>query len=99
MGLVATNHQQYQGEGMPSIKDLPCWEIMECDPEASCAARDNPELDCWTLARNARDYRVEFDVCRDCIVYMVKNDKLVISAGEISSVRRELGHQVCRLAS
>lgn len=81
---------------MPSIKDLPCWEIMSCSDTENCPARKNTELACWELVRELADYRVEFDICPDCIVYVVKNTDITLSAHEIREARAE-GHGSCMM--
>lgn len=83
---------------MPSIKELACWEIMCCDDSLNCPARQNPERPCWSIAREIVDYRAEFDICCDCIVFMVKNDIVVLSAKDISKVRGERQSCSCALS-
>jgi hypothetical protein len=48
------------------------------------------------MVRELSDYRVEFDICPDCIVYVVKNTNLSLSAQEINQVR-EKGNGSCML--
>ncbi len=81
---------------MPSIKDLPCWEIMNCSDTGNCPARKDTKRSCWEIARELSDYRAEFDICPDCIVYVVKNTNLSLSAHEINQAR-ENGHSSCVL--
>lgn len=82
---------------MPSIKNMPCWEIMNCNGSENCPAKQNTQHSCWELVRELGDYRAEFDICPDCIVYVVKNTDIVLSAHEINQIRLK-GNGSCLLA-
>lgn len=84
---------------MPSIKELACWEIMGCDDSLNCPARQDPHRPCWSIAKEIFDYRTGFDICRDCIVYVVKNDLLVLSAHDIDEIRGDSTSCTCSLSS
>ena len=72
-----------------SLRDMHCWEIIGCQETANCPARQHPEIPCWELARDLGDYRSVFKICRDCIVYMVKNDTIELSDEEIQSIVKQ----------
>lgn len=76
--------------------ELPCWEIMKCDGSENCPARQQPERDCWDIASELDDYRSAFNICKDCIVYMLKQGDSVFSEQEIKNIMEEKG--VCALA-
>ncbi len=63
---------------------LPCWDIMNCNPDKICPARQNTEKPCWEIAEEFDDYRKAFNVCVDCIVYLLKNGNSVLSEKEIN---------------
>ncbi len=76
---------------MPSIKDLPCWEIMNCgSSRRNCPARKDTKQACWEIVKELSDHRTEFDICPDCIVYMVKNTNLFMSTREINQAREKV---------
>ena len=76
---------------MAAIKDLACWEIMNCGSiKGNCPAKQGTEQPCWEIVRELADHRVEFDICPDCIVYMVKNTNLSLSTQEINQVREKV---------
>lgn len=81
---------------MPSLKGLPCWQIMNCNAECKCKTDGNRERDCWEVAKEHEDYRTGFDVCADCIVFMVKKGTITLSAHEINEVRTAV-HSTCVL--
>jgi hypothetical protein len=65
---------------MGSLNDFYCWEIMQCDKSRNCSARDNPNKPCWEIANEKNDdYRNLFNICRDCIVKILKTDNTVLS--------------------
>jgi hypothetical protein len=67
--------------------DCFCWEIMQCDKSKNCPARQNPEKPCWEIASEKDDdYRNVFNICRDCIVHVLKSDTSVLSNLEIKNI-------------
>jgi len=71
---------------MGSRSNLYCWEIMQCENPEGCPARMNSEKPCWEIASEADDYRMVNNICRDCIVYVLKADNSVLSKQEIKKV-------------
>lgn len=71
---------------MTPNSDLPCWEIMKCKSTESCPARQESGKSCWDIARELDDYRSAFNICQDCIVYMLKNGNSVLSEKEVKSI-------------
>lgn len=69
-----------------ALRDMHCWEIIGCQGTENCPARKHPEIPCWELAQDLDDYRSVFKICRDCIVYMVKNETIVLSDEEKQSI-------------
>jgi len=65
------------------MKNLACWEIMNCHDEA-CVARTMPEKECWEIVAELEDYRAGFNICADCLVYVVKSGSVVLSDQEIA---------------
>ncbi len=57
---------------MGSRSDLFCWEIMQCENSSNCPARKNPEKNCWEIASELDDFRNASNICRDCIVHLLK---------------------------
>jgi len=71
---------------MEPKSDWPCWEIMKCEGTENCPARKRPDLDCWEIAGEMDDYRKAFNICKDCIVYMLKADNSVLSKQEMKAI-------------
>lgn len=73
--------------------DWPCWEIMKCQPEQTslCPAyqADQP---CWEVMGEIDTFF--FNVCRDCIVYVVKQKDSIFSQEEILSIMNQKGVNV-----
>jgi hypothetical protein len=66
--------------------EWPCWEIMKCKGTEDCPARQQPERHCWEIARDLDDYRSAFNICQDCIVFMLKNGNSVLSEKEVQTI-------------
>ena len=75
---------------MSNNKDWPCWEIMKCNPENAkqCPAY-NP---CWEVMRKIDAY--SFNICRDCIVYVIKQKDSIFSKEEIMDIMHQKGVDV-----
>lgn len=70
--------------------DWPCWEIMKCNPENAdqCPAFKSKKP-CWEVMRKLDTY--SFNICRDCIVYLVKQKDSIFSQEEIQSIMNQKG--------
>jgi hypothetical protein len=66
--------------------DWPCWEIMKCEGTEDCPARRRPDLNCWEIANEMDDYRKAFNICKDCIVYMLKAENTVLTKQEVHNI-------------
>jgi hypothetical protein len=66
--------------------DWPCWEIMKCEGTEDCPARKRPDLNCWEIANEMDDYRKAFNICKDCIVYMLKAENTVLTQQEVRNI-------------
>jgi hypothetical protein len=71
---------------MEPKSDWPCWEIMKCEGTESCPARKHPDQPCWEIAGEMDDYRKAFNICKDCIVYMLKADNSVLTKQEMKAI-------------
>jgi hypothetical protein len=69
--------------------DWPCWEIMKCEGTEDCPARKHPDQNCWEIAREMDDYRKAFNICKDCVVYMLKADNSVLSKQEMQTILKQ----------
>ena len=72
--------------------DWPCWEIMKCEGTEDCPARKRPDLNCWEIANEMDDYRKAFNICKDCIVYMLKSDSSVLTKQEVQTIMNRKGN-------
>jgi len=59
---------------------------MKCEGTDDCPARKSPELNCWDIASEMDDYRKAFDICKDCIVYMLKAEDTVLTKQEMQTI-------------
>ncbi len=81
-----------------------CWEFMNCD-NLDCPARCEPETPCWEIAKRDEAYHNVSNTCRDCIVYLLKEETSVLSIKKVQNIVKQrglwenigTGHQVCFL--
>ncbi|MGW8287174.1 MAG: hypothetical protein ACWGOD_02955 [Desulfobulbales bacterium] len=59
---------------------------MKCEGTEDCPARKRPDLNCWEIANEMDDYRKAFNICKDCIVYMLKAENSVLSKQEVQNI-------------
>ena len=65
-----------------------CWQITQCGSEESCLAwrqglEDRP---CWEVAQELDDYRSALNVCKDCIVFVSKENTAALSEEEVREI-------------
>jgi hypothetical protein len=71
---------------MGSRSNCYCWEIMQCDESEKCSARIDPEKPCWEIIAELGDYRSACDICRDCIVHVLKTEIPVLTHREVKYI-------------
>ena len=69
--------------------EWPCWEIMKCEGTEDCPARKSPGENCWEIAREMDDYRKAFNICKDCVVYMLKAENTVLTELEMQTILKQ----------
>lgn len=75
-----------RGMSMSSFKKQKCWEIMNCEESDNCPARQFPDTPCWEISRNLDTSHEFFKVCEECIVYILKSDKQVLTENELNEI-------------
>lgn len=80
---------------MSADKDWPCWEIMKCNPENAkqCPAYKSPSP-CWEVMQKIDAY--SFNICSDCIVYVIKQKDSIFSHEEILDIMNQKGVDVTK---
>ena len=70
---------------MSISSELKCWEITGCD-HLDCLARSEPDKPCWQIAKRIGAFRDVSNTCRDCIVYLLKNEAAAAGRKEIEEI-------------
>lgn len=70
------------------MKELPCWAIMNCESR-TCVTREQDDQACWEIVQGLEDYRAEFNICPDCLVYVLKTESLAFSPHDLSQLASE----------
>ena len=76
---------------MATSNNLRCWEITKCENSRNCLARRHPEIKCWDHASQLDDYRRAFDVCSDCLVYLLNGTGAELSDPEVKDILAKRG--------
>lgn len=71
---------------MSAITEMRCWEIMRCSGSEECPARLFADIPCWELAKIIGTNQSVLDVCRDCIVYIVKANGPILTESELEEI-------------
>ena len=87
---------------MVSYPNSKCWKIMNCD-NLDCPARREPEIPCWEIARRGGAYHNVSNTCRDCVVYLLKDETSILSINKLQNIIKQreylkifgAGHQGC----
>ena len=70
---------------MVSYPNYKCWEIMKCG-NLNCPARLEPETPCWEIAKRIEAFNNISNTCKDCIVYILKEEAHVLSKKELHNI-------------
>jgi len=62
-----------------------CWEVMNCD-NLDCPARLEPEIPCWEIARRGEAYHNISNTCRDCVVFLLKDETSIFSIKKLQNI-------------
>lgn len=72
------------------MKSLPngrtCWEVMKCRRTDDCPARENPARTCWEIAGVHDCPNYASNICRDCIVFLLRNEQHIFSEEELCAL-------------
>jgi len=50
--------------------------------------KEYQEKSCWEMAREHGDFRSVFNICEDCIVFMLRNGTTIFSEKELRSIEK-----------
>ena len=67
-----------------------CWEIMDCD-NSDCQGMREPETPCWEIAKREGSFHNITNTCRDCLVYIIKEDRTAISSQALQNILMQKG--------
>ena len=70
---------------MDTYSDLKCWEILKCE-NLDCQARSEPDMPCWTIAKEVTAFHNVSNTCTDCIVYLLNKGKYILNSTEIQNI-------------
>ena len=62
------------------------WEFNECKGVVGFSTKEYSEKPCWEMASEVDDFRSAFNICEDCIVFLLKNGTTLLSEKEIRSI-------------
>ena len=65
-----------------------CWQITLCGNEEDCFAwqEGRGNRPCWEVAQELDDYRSALNVCKDCIVFISKENVDALSEEEVREI-------------
>ncbi len=72
--------------------EWPCWEIMKCDEDKKCPAKENSTKMCWEIVRE--NSSCSFNICADCLVYICRQKDCQFTREEILSIMAQKGIDV-----
>ncbi|MFH1020372.1 MAG: hypothetical protein V1782_07145 [Pseudomonadota bacterium] len=84
---------------MTTADEWHCWQITHCGNEDNCLAGKQglkENRPCWEVAQELDDYRSALNVCKDCIVFISKENSAALSEAEVQEIM--VGKIECVLA-
>ena len=82
---------------MGSRGDWFCWEIMLCKNPENCPAKANPYKPCWEIAQELDNDFHTLNVCKDCIVRLIKEKNPVLSNQELFEILKVRAEKIVAL--
>lgn len=67
-------------------RELRYWQKMKYQGMNDLLKKENQGKPCWEVARELGDFRSAFNVCKDCIAFVLKNDTTLLSEEEVHSL-------------
>ncbi len=78
-------------DDMVANSALRYWGIKKCKEVVDFSTKEYPEKSCWEMASEVGDFRSAFNICEDCIVYLLKSGTTLLSEKKIFSIgKREV---------
>jgi hypothetical protein len=71
---------------MDANRELRYWEKKKHKGINVFSTKEYPEKTCWEMASELGDFRSAFNICEDCIVFILKNGTTLLSEFEIRSI-------------
>lgn len=71
---------------MVANSTLRSWGIKQCKEVVGFSTKEFQEKPCWEMASEVGDFRSAFNICEDCIVFVLKNGPPLLSEKEILSI-------------
>ena len=72
--------------------EWPCWEIMKCDKNKKCPAKEQSAKLCWEIIQEVDAH--SFHICTECLVYVSRQKDGKFSREEILSIMAQKGIDV-----
>ena len=73
---------------MGSQSDCYCWEIIQCKNSDDCPAKLCPQKPCWEIAEESCNDKHVLNICRDCIVRIIKAGSPLLSNEDILGIMK-----------
>ena len=70
---------------------------MNCGDNNKCPAKEQPQLNCWDIFSEV-DEKV-FNICRDCLVYLSRQEESILSRQEMDQIMLAKGIDVSALSA
>lgn len=66
--------------------ELRYWQRKKYKGMNGLSTKEYSEKPCWEVARELGDFRSTFNVCKDCIAFVLKNETTILSEEEAHSL-------------
>ena len=69
-------------------KEIRNWEKKKGKVITGSFHKEYQEKYCWEMAREHGDFRSAFNICDDCIVFILKHGTTILSEKEVRSIEK-----------
>jgi len=71
---------------MKQVEKKECRNKVHCNVFAFCCTSEEENLHCWEMAEQQNDFHFQYNVCRDCFVFLHVDESSPLTQRDIDQI-------------
>lgn len=63
-----------------------CSQKVRCNVFAFCCTNEKEGLHCWEMAEAQNDFHYQYNICRDCFIYLHTDESSPLTTSDIEQI-------------